>query len=227
MVKKKEKPRIVVKMTRIYERIPQKSNDIEAYSYYYAAKHQFSINRHWEYFPMFVSKKQGPFALKIHSETHYDKKGRPIHEFNEDKDGITEISWVHVDLPNGECVTIQSVSDGSVYVSHGEQNWRLKNGSFGWGMIEPVQPKEQAEYEEYESRMTNGCEERALTPDEKEEFERKSKEAYKEIKRDKDKNGNPRSVEIWYCGILEKVIDYIYVYSDEKMMQSVVLKRAL
>lgn len=214
MAKRREKPRVVVKMARIYERIPQESNDIEGYSYYFAAQHQFAKNRHWEYFPCIEG--INPFALKTHSVTHYDKQGRPIHEFNEDKDGVTEISWVYVELPDGECVTVQSVSDGSVYISHGEQNWTLKNGSFGWGMVEPVQPKEQIEYEEYEYKMMYGCEESELTPEEKAEFERRSKEAYKEVKRDKDKYGNPRRIEIWYCGILEKVIDYNYVYSDEK-----------
>lgn len=213
-MKTKNKPhkRIVVKTTRIYVRIPQESKDIEQYGYYYAAQHKYATNRHWQYLPMLCN--DVGYALEVEIETHYDKKERPIHEFTESREGISECSWLYIDLPNGETVQIQSHSDGSVYIQHGDKSWNMRNGAFGWGIIRPTLPKAQEDYEEYEEKIEFGRE-KDLTPEEQAEYERRSAEAEKEIAKDIDKYGNPRCVEYWYCGVLERVYDYDYVYADE------------
>lgn len=214
--KKKTPPRIVVKTTRTFVRIPQESKDIEQYSYYWASLHKYPIsNPHWNY-GQFCYVGDVALCLERITETHFDRKGRPIHEFCETKDGITESSWVYVDLTDGTTVAVQSNSDGTVYISHEEDHWNLKNGAFGWGMAEPIRPKEQEDFEAYEENMSFG-DEREMTPEERKEFERRLAESSKEVVTSKDKYGNPMAEEYWYCGILESnsLIEYVYAHEEK------------
>lgn len=210
MAKKKQSPRISVKEERHYTRVGKQYIGIGGVSAFINSSiHRFSMkNPHWEYLPAY-DQKGDVFMLKSVSETHYDEKGRPIHAFEENENGIVERTWIYVELADGTSVKIMSDSNRNVDVTYGEKCWFCKNGQFSSTNTSVKLTPKQKEFLDYEDSIIF----RGLLTDEQEaEHERRQNEAYRTIVTDKDKYGNPLHKEDWFCDVRESFTDYSYFY---------------
>lgn len=211
MAKKKQPPRIIVKEERHYTRVDKQYVGIGSVSTFINSSiHRFSMkNLHWQYLPAY-DQNDNVFMLESVSETHYDEKGRPIHVFEENENGIIERTWIYVELEDGTLVKIMCDSDGFVDVKYKERSWSCKNGHFNSTNTSVVLTPKQKEFSDYEDSIMFGG---PLTEEQEAEYERRQKEAYRNIVTDKDKYGNPLQEEFWFCDVLESFTDYSYSYA--------------